>query len=79
MRPPWLESLSVWVFGEEEYYSNAGDLKTRLYVAREFPVDQIGAQKVPKKKEAEKKGGDFKQSEAFMDVPKTDTGYVPFC
>ena len=67
------------VFGEEEYYSNAGELKTRLYVAREFPVDQIGAQKVPKKKEAEKKGGDFKQGEAFMDVPKTDAGYVPFC
>ena len=69
----------IAVFGEEEYYSNAGELKTRLYVAREFPVDQIGAQKVPKKKEAEKKGGDFKQGEAFMDVPKTDAGYVPFC
>ena len=29
------------VLGEEEYYSNAGELKTRLYVVREYTVDDI--------------------------------------
>lgn len=39
------------VFQEEEYYGNDGDKKTRLIVSREFPIDQIDKQKVPKKKE----------------------------
>ena len=35
------------VLREEEYYSNSGDKKTRLIVHREFPIDQLSAQKVP--------------------------------
>lgn len=35
------------VLGEEEYYGNDGEKRTRLYVAREFPVDEIASQKVP--------------------------------
>ena len=35
------------VLGEEEYYGNDGELKTRLYVAREFPTIDLPAQKVP--------------------------------
>ena len=35
------------VLREEEYYSNSGDKKTRLIVHREFPIDQLAAQKVP--------------------------------
>lgn len=68
------------VFGEEEYYSNSGELKTRLYVAREFPVDAIAAQKIPKKKEVDKKpSGGFQKDEDFMNVPvgAEDDG-VPF-
>ena len=38
-------------FGDEEYYSNSGDKKTRLYVYKEFPIDQIAKQKTPKLKE----------------------------
>ena len=68
------------VFGEEEYYSNSGELKTRLYVAREFPVDQIASQKVPKLREAEKKpsGGFQKRNEDFMNVPAASEEGVPF-
>lgn len=68
------------VFGEEEYYSNSGELKTRLYVAREFPVDQIASQKTPKLREAEKKpsGGFQKHNEDFMNVPAASEEGVPF-
>jgi len=43
------------LFQEEEYYGNDGELKTRLIVNREFPIDQIGKQKTPKVKELEGK------------------------
>jgi len=39
------------VLGEEQYYSNSGDLKTRLYVNRECAVADLEAQKVPKLKQ----------------------------
>lgn len=39
------------LFQEEEYYGNDGNLKTRLIVNREFPVDQLAKQKTPKVKE----------------------------
>ena len=35
------------VFQEEEYESNMGDIKTRLKVAREFPIDKLAEQKTP--------------------------------
>ena len=35
------------VLAEEEYYGNDGEKRTRLYVAREFPADEIASQKVP--------------------------------
>lgn len=38
------------LFGEEEYYGNDGELKTRLYVVREFSIDKLGEQKVPELK-----------------------------
>lgn len=68
------------LFGEEEYYSNSGELKTRLYVAREFPVDAIGSQKTPKKREVEKApaGGFKKPDESFMTIPETAGEDVPF-
>ena len=39
------------VFQEEEYYGNDGEKKTRLIINKEFPVSDLSAQKVPKKKE----------------------------
>ena len=33
------------LFGEEEYESNSGEVKTRLYVVREYTVEQIKAGK----------------------------------
>lgn len=35
------------VLGEEEYYGNDGEKRTRLYVAKEFSVDDFSNQKVP--------------------------------
>ncbi len=42
------------VFQEEEYYGNDGSIKTRLIVAREFPIDKIDSQKVPDPKRLNK-------------------------
>lgn len=39
------------VFQEEEYYGNDGEKRTRLIVNKEFPISDLAAQKVPKKKE----------------------------
>ena len=41
------------VLREEEYYSNSGELKTRLIVHKEFPVSDIDKQKVPDVKKLE--------------------------
>ena len=38
------------VFQEEEYPSNMGDIRTKLTVYREFPVDKLADQKTPEKK-----------------------------
>ena len=65
------------LFGEEEYYSNSGELRTRLYVAREFPIDQLGAQKVPKKKEVEKTNT-ITGNESFMQIPAGAEEAMPF-
>lgn len=35
------------LFGEEEYYGNDGELKTRLYVNSEFPIDKLKEQRTP--------------------------------
>lgn len=43
------------VFQEEEYYSNSGDIRTRLIVKTEFPIDKLDSQKVPPVKQLEKK------------------------
>ena len=39
------------VLQEEEYYGNDGEKKIRLIVNKEFPVADIAAQRVPKRKE----------------------------
>ncbi len=35
------------ILQEEEYESNTGDIRTRLKVAREFPIDKLAEQVVP--------------------------------
>ena len=35
------------ILQEEEYNSNTGDIRTRLKVAREFPIDKLAEQTVP--------------------------------
>ena len=65
------------VLGEEEYWSNSGDKRTRLYVSKEFPVDKLADQKVPNKKlvKDEPARGDIN---AFVNFPEISEEEVPF-
>ena len=42
------------LLGEEEYEGNDGNVKTRLYVVREFSIDKLADQKVPETKKLNK-------------------------
>ena len=64
------------IFQEEEYYGNDGSLKTRLIVQKEFPVDEIDAQKVPDKKTVDGGRSTGKADDGFSVV--TDTDSLPF-
>lgn len=69
------------MFGEEEYYSNSGDLRTRLYVAFEFSADKINEQKIPavKRIKEDAKTEPKKADTGFIDVPANATDdFVPF-
>lgn len=59
------------LLGEEEYYGNDGELKTRLYVVREFSIDKLNEQKVPEiKKIKEDKPKDSSANAEWMKVPE---------
>ena len=62
------------VLREEEYYSNSGDLKTRLIVHTECPVDKLANQKVPDVKRIKEDRG----SNDFVSVPDNDVAEIPF-
>lgn len=63
------------VFQDEEYYSNSGDKRMRLIVYKEFPIDKLSEQKVPKAKllPEEPQGVD-----AFMSIPDGMDEEMPF-
>ena len=57
------------VFQEEEYYGNDGSIRTRLIVAREFPIDKLDSQKVPEPKRLNRVPADeFKPIEVEVGV-----------
>ena len=56
------------VFQEEEYFGNDGEKRTRLVVFKEFPISDIAAQKVPKKKELEPDGASIANAGTSSDV-----------
>lgn len=64
------------VFGEEEYYGNDGELKTRLYVYSEFPIDKLKEQKTPSVKKLKEEAPSGKP-DGFLNAPDTD-GDIPF-
>lgn len=67
------------LFGEEEYYGNDGEKKTRLYVAREFSIDKLADQKVPKLKALkEETTASAPASMDFVNVPEGSAGVNPF-
>lgn len=67
------------LFREEEYYSNDGELRTRLIVYSEFPIDKIKEQKTPsiKKIKDEDAKSNATADDGFM---KMDAGAdeIPF-
>ena len=64
------------LFREEEYYSNSGELKTRLIVASEFPIDKIGEQQVPSVKKLKEESKPAADPDGFLNMPAD--GDVPF-
>lgn len=64
------------LLGEEEYYGNNGEKKTRLYVVREFSIDKIGEQKVPElKKIKEEKPTESSANAEWMKVPNEELAF----
>lgn len=65
---------------EEEYYTNSGDLSTRLIVNKEFPIDQLDAQEVPpiKKLKENASAPAAGVNTGFIDVSDGDADEVPF-
>lgn len=61
-------------FREEEYYANDGELKTKLKIYNEFPIDKIDTQKVPKIK---KLATDPADADKFEKLPE-DGEDLPF-
>ena len=66
------------VLGEEEYWSNSGDKRTRLYVSKEFAVDKIADQKIPNKKLLEDEGSKNESINSFINVPEGADSDIPF-
>jgi hypothetical protein len=65
------------VFQDEEYYSNSGDKRTRLIVARECPIDKLSEQKIPETKklpDEPQTGG----VDGFMNIPDGIDEEMPF-
>ena len=68
------------VLAEEEYMSNSGEKKTRLYVHCEKSVDDIrnGNYKIPNKKELQSKPASYPQNMGFMNIPDGIDEEIPF-
>jgi len=69
------------VLGEEEYIGNDGNLKTKLYVVKEVPVEDIkaGKFKVPAlKKLPENQTVTKRADDGFMNIPEGTNEETPF-
>lgn len=63
------------VLREEEYYTNSGDLKTRLIVHTECPLDKLKDQKVPPIKKLPEEDRPATRPDGFTEIPDgTDEG-----
>lgn len=67
------------VFQEEEYYSNSGDLRTRMIISSEFPIDKISNQKVPQiKRVKDDIPAQTTPADEFINLPEGDAVEIPF-
>lgn len=64
------------VFQEEEYYGNDGNIRSRLIVNRECPVDKVKEQKVPDPKKLPRTAAADESNSVFV-APGTDEE-IPF-
>lgn len=64
------------LFQEEEYYGNDGELRTRLKVYSEFPIDKIKEQKTPKPKKVAQEAPKA-DDDGFLNAP-VDAADIPF-
>ena len=55
------------VFQEEEYYGNDGNKRTRLIINKEFPINELSAQKVPALKAIKEEHADGSDLAAIPD------------
>ena len=58
------------LLGEEEYYGNDGEKKTRLYVVREFSIDKLKDQKVPELKKIKEDKPTGSSDNGWVNVPE---------
>jgi hypothetical protein len=67
------------LMGEEEYYGNDGELRTRLYIRSEFPVSELSKQKVPAlKKLKEEDTAPGAATDEFLNIPDGAGDDLPF-
>ena len=68
------------LIGEEEYYGNDGEKKTRLKVVREFSIDKLKEQKVPKLKtiKDDEPAATTQTADDFANVPAGTPEETPF-
>lgn len=67
------------ILREEEYYSNSGDIRTRLVVHSEFPVDKLADQKIPEVKRLKKETNSTAPVPTdFMAIPEAAAEEIPF-
>lgn len=67
------------VLAEEEYYSNSGELRTRLFVHSECPIDRLESMRVPEcKRLKDDKTMAKPADDSFMTIEEGAADEVPF-
>ena len=64
------------ILREEEYYSNSGEIRTRMIIHSEFAIDAIDSQKVPDVKKLKQEAPAVPTD--FMTIPEVSSDEIPF-
>lgn len=70
------------ILNTEEYYSNSGEKRTRLYVHTEMPVEKLEGARMPAPKtlaeDTTRPAGGAKSDDSFMAIPAGGAVEIPF-